>query len=89
MLRGNKRKTCPAVALKDKDLPDEKIRMNKCIRKNLRVNLGDLVCVKAKENIPNLTKIHVLPFKDSIEGLEGDLAQTYLVPYFNNAYRPV
>jgi transitional endoplasmic reticulum ATPase len=30
-----------------------------------------------------------LPFEDSIEGLTGDLTQTYLVPYFKDAYRPV
>jgi len=89
LLRGNKRKFCPAVAVKDDDLEPEKIRLNKCIRHNLRVKLGDVVAVKAKTDIVNLTKIHVLPFKDTIEGLEGNLAEIYLVPYFSNAYRPV
>jgi len=69
MLRGNKRKTCPAIALQDKDLDDGKIRMNKCIRKNLRVHLSDVVVVKPKTDIANLTKVMILPFKDSIEGL--------------------
>lgn len=36
-----------------------------------------------------MTKIHVLPFDDSIEGITGDLATTYLIPYFKDAYRPV
>ena len=48
--------------------------MNKCIRSNIRVKLGDIVAVKAKTDIVNLTKVMVLPFKDTIEGLEGDLA---------------
>ncbi len=74
ILRGNKRKMCPAVAIKDDELDTGKIRMNRCIRNNLRVHLGDVVAVKPKKDIVNLTKIHVLPFKDSIEGLEGDLA---------------
>ena len=74
VLRGNKRKMCPAVAIKDDDLDVGKIRMNRCIRNNLRVHLGDVVAVKAKQDIINLTKIHVLPFADSVEGLEGDLA---------------
>jgi transitional endoplasmic reticulum ATPase len=74
MLRGNKRKRCPAVAIKDDELDNEKIRMNRCIRNNLRVRLGDIVVVKPNTEIVNLTKIHILPFKDSIEGLEGDLA---------------
>ena len=41
------------------------------------------------EQVSNLTKIHVLPFDDSIEGISGDLSQTYLIPYFKDAYRPV
>jgi len=30
-----------------------------------------------------------LPFDDTIEGLTGDLTQTYLVPYFKDAHRPI
>ena len=48
VLRGNKRKLCPAVAIKDDDLDIGKIRMNRCIRNNIRVRLGDVVAVKAK-----------------------------------------
>ena len=35
MLRGNKRKKCPAVAIKDDELDTEKIRMNRCFSKNI------------------------------------------------------
>jgi len=31
----------------------------------------------------------VLPFADSIEGLTGNITQTYLIPYFKDCYRPV
>lgn len=31
----------------------------------------------------------MLPFDDSVEGITGDLATTYLIPYFKDAYRPV
>ena len=30
-----------------------------------------------------------MPIDDTIEGITGDLAQTFLVPYFKDAYRPV
>lgn len=33
--------------------------------------------------------VHVLPFDDSIEGISGNLFETYLKPYFMEAYRPV
>jgi len=39
--------------------------------------------------VPNLTKIHILPIGDTIEGITGDLTKTYLIPYFKDAYRPV
>ena len=43
LLKGKKRKETICVALSDDDLPDEKIRINRCVRKNLRVRLGDVV----------------------------------------------
>lgn len=49
----------------------------------------DIVSVRAAEDVPNLDKIHVLPLDDTIEGITGDLASTYLIPYFKDAYRPV
>jgi transitional endoplasmic reticulum ATPase len=63
--------------------------MNKSVRKNLRSRLGDLVIVKGAPDVPNLTKIHILPMADTIEGITGDLTQTYLIPYFRDAYRPL
>ena len=69
LLRGNKRRTTLAVALIDKECDEDKIRMNKVIRKNLRVHLGDIVTVKPCPDAPNLTKVHILPFEDSIEGI--------------------
>ena len=41
----------------------------------------------SKANEPS--RIHVLPFSDSIEGLSGNLFDVYLRPYFLEAYRPV
>lgn len=63
--------------------------MNKTVRHNLRLLLGDMVSVHACPDIPNGNRVHVLPFADSIEGLTGNLTQTYLVPYFKDCYRPV
>lgn len=91
ILVGKRRKTTIAIALQESgdELEDGKIRMNKVIRKNLKLRLGDLAIVKPSANTPNLTKIHILPFDDSIEGISGDLTQTYLVPYFKDAFRPI
>ena len=34
-------------------------------------------------------RIHVLPIDDTIEGVSGNLFDTFLKPYFLEAYRPV
>lgn len=88
-LRGKKRHDTLCIALVDPKLEDSKIRLNKVVRKNLRVRLGDIVTIKPAQDVPNLTKVHILPIDDTIEGITGDLAQTYLIPYFRDAYRPV
>ena len=41
--------------------------MNKCLRKNLRVKIGDMVFVKNAKDVPNAKKVQILPFEDSFE----------------------
>jgi len=89
LLKGKKRHETLCIALADPKLEESKIRMNKVVRKNLRVRLGDIVAIKPCPNVPNLTKLHVLPIDDTIEGITGDLTTTYLIPYFKDAYRPI
>lgn len=43
IIKGKKRKETLCVVLTDNNLEDGKIRMNKTVRKNLRVRLGDIV----------------------------------------------
>eukprot|EP00827_Trimyema_finlayi_P002146 TRINITY_DN202_c0_g1_i7.p1 TRINITY_DN202_c0_g1~~TRINITY_DN202_c0_g1_i7.p1 ORF type:complete len:797 (+),score=344.05 TRINITY_DN202_c0_g1_i7:70-2460(+) len=89
LLKGKKRKETLCIALIEDGMEDEKIKMNKVVRKNLRVRLGDVVVVKPCSDCPNLTKIHILPMDDTIEGIQGDITQTHLIPYFRDAYRPL
>ena len=66
-----------------------KVRMNKVVRRNLRVRLGDVISVHPCPDIPNGNRVHILPIDDTIEGITGNLTQTYLIPYFKDCYRPV
>ena len=66
-----------------------RIRMNKVVRRNLRVRLSDVVAVHPCPDIPNGNRVHILPIDDTIEGITGNLTQTYLIPYFKDCYRPV
>ena len=89
---GKKRRdtVCIALAAEEGDeLDNMKIRMNKVVRRNLRVRLGDVVAVHPCPDIPNGNRVHILPIDDTIEGITGNLTQTYLIPYFKDCYRPV
>ena len=66
-----------------------KIRMNKTIRKNLKVRLGDVVSVHQCPDVKYGKRVHILPIDDTIEGITGNLFDVFLKPYFMEAYRPV
>ncbi|XP_013785535.1 transitional endoplasmic reticulum ATPase TER94-like [Limulus polyphemus] len=89
LLKGKKRRDTVCIVLSDDTCANEKIRMNRCIRNNLRVRLGDIVSVQACPDVKYGKRIHVLPIDDTVEGLTGSLFDVYLKPYFLEAYRPV
>ncbi len=74
LLRGKRRNTTLCIAIKDNTLDVSKVGVNKVVRNNLRVKTGDLLTVKNAPEVPNLKKIHVLPYSDTIEGLTGNIA---------------
>jgi len=89
LIKGKKGKDTVCVVLSSDETDDANIRMNKVVRKNLRVRLGDIVTITAKEDVPYCKKLHVLPLDDTIDGVSGNLFDVYLKPYFLEAYRPL
>ena len=92
LIKGKRRHEaiCVALTAKPEDtLEPNRIRMNKVVRKNLRVHLADMVHVHPCNDIEYGNRIHVLPIDDTIEGLTGDLFESFLKPYFVDNYRPV
>lgn len=88
LIRGKRRKDTVCLVVPDETIDENKIRMNKVVRTNLRVRLGDIVSV-TQCDVKFGKRIIVLPIDDTIEGLTGNLFETYLKPYFLQAYRPV
>lgn len=43
LLKGKRRKETVCIVLSDDTVTDDKIRINRCVRNNLRVRLGDVV----------------------------------------------
>ncbi|CAO3685627.1 unnamed protein product [Umbelopsis ramanniana] len=89
LIKGKKRRDTVLIVLADDDLEDNKVRINKVVRNNLRIRLGDVVSIHPCPDIKYGKRIHVLPIDDTVEGLTGNLFETYLKPYFLEAYRPV
>ncbi|PVU91292.1 hypothetical protein BB561_004483 [Smittium simulii] len=89
LLKGKKRKDTVLVVLSDDNCSDNKIKINRVVRNNIRVRLADIVSIHALPEIQYGKRIHVLPIDDTVEGITGDLFEVYLKPYFLEAYRPV
>merc|ERR1719385_71677 len=89
LLKGKKRRETVCIVLSDDTVSNEKIRMNRVVRNNLRVRLGDIVAVSACPDVKYGAKIHVLPIYDTIDGLTGNFFEISLKPYFLEAYRPI
>jgi len=77
-LKGKKRKDTICIVLADESCEVSKIRMNKVVRKNLRVRLGDVVVVSPCPDVKYGKRIHVLPIDDTIEGITGNLFEVSL-----------
>ena len=53
---------CIALTTEEEGADDNHLLMNKVVRRNLRVRMGDTVSVHPCPNdVPNCTKVHVLP----------------------------
>ena len=89
IIKGKRRKDTVALVIGGDDCEVAKIQMNKVIRKNLGVRPGDIVSVHSCNDCPYCEKVSILPYKDTIQGLKGDLFETVLLPYFQPILRPV
>uniref|UniRef100_A0A060SYS4 ARAD1A19316p n=1 Tax=Blastobotrys adeninivorans TaxID=409370 RepID=A0A060SYS4_BLAAD len=89
LVKGKKRHDTVLIVLADEELEDGVARVNRVVRNNLRVRLGDVITVHPCPDIKYAKRISVLPMADTVEGLTGSLFDVYLKPYFVEAYRPV
>lgn len=90
LLKGKRKKETVCIVLSNEDATtNDKIGMNRVVRQNLRVRLGDIVSVQPCPDVKYGKRIHVLPIDDTVEGLTGNLFDVFLKPYFLEAYRPV
>ena len=89
LLKGKKRKDTVSIIMSEDSCESGKIRINKVIRDNIQVKLGDIITLYPFTDLKFGKKIHVLPFADTIKNFEENLFEVYLKPYFLDAYRPI
>jgi transitional endoplasmic reticulum ATPase len=82
VLKGKQRKETVCIVLSDEAVSDEKIRINRCVRSNLRVRLGDVVSISACPDVKYGKRVHILPMDDTVEGLTGYIWKTFF--FFNH-----
>lgn len=70
--------------LADEQCEEPKVRMNKVIRANLRVCLGDVVSVHQCPDVKYGKRVHILPIDDTVEGVTGNLFDAYLKRMFSS-----
>jgi transitional endoplasmic reticulum ATPase len=71
LLKGKRRKETVCIVLSDDTCPNEKIRMNRVVRNNLRVRLSDIVAIQSCPDVKYGKRVHILPIDDTVEGLTG------------------
>ena len=86
-------KVTVCIVLADEGLDENEVGLNAAVRKNLRVELGDIISVHSWDHdVPYGTRVHLLPVEDTIAGYceqcEGDLFEKFLQPYYKHQYRP-
>ncbi|CAF4258410.1 unnamed protein product, partial [Rotaria sordida] len=89
LLKGKKRRETICIVLADDTCQNDRIRMNRVVRNNLRVHSSDIVSIQGLKDIQHGKHISVLPIDDTVQGIIGNLSEAYLRPYFAEADRPV
>ncbi|GMH27903.1 hypothetical protein Nepgr_029746 [Nepenthes gracilis] len=84
-----KRRDTVCLALADATYDEPTIRINKVVRPNLWIRLGDVVSVHQCPDMKYGKRVHILPIDDTIEDVTGNLFDAYLNPYFLEACCPV
>jgi transitional endoplasmic reticulum ATPase len=89
LLKGKKDRDTVATVASDESLPTAAIKMTKIVRSNLRVRLGDSVSVEASPRVKYAQSVVISPYSDTLYGMSGNISEAYLLPYFQDRYKPI
>ena len=83
---GKTLKSTVCIVFLDETCARGKIRLNKAVRQNLQVGLGDYVCFQECFGLKYGKRVHVLP---TVPINDVDVFDKYLKSYFFESYRPL
>jgi transitional endoplasmic reticulum ATPase len=89
ILKGKKHRDTLCIVMSDDLVEEHRIRINKVVRKNLRVCIGDVITVNQCSDIAFGKRVHILPIENDIDGFGENIFDIFLKPYFLERYRPV
>ena len=83
LLKGKKRKDTVCIVLADDTCDESRIRINKVVRRNLRVRLGDVVSVhQVRLLLKKFLKFVCFLFRPSLSALSLDFFLSFLFSFF-------
>lgn len=88
-LKGKQRRETICIVLSDDECHHNRIRVNRVVQNNLRVQPGSIISIEACSDVKYGSSINVLPIDDTVKDFKGNLLRDVLQPYFLDAYRPV
>ncbi len=86
---GSSSKKAIAICLKSDSVVEKHIQMNRVMKRNLGIQWNDKVSIAAFPEVQYATQVTMQPMARSIKGKVDHLDETYLRPYFQDAYRPI
>ncbi len=89
VVRGKRRKDTVLLAVAEEGLASNVLRLSPVARDNANLKLGDVATVHEAPDILYGTVVHVLPFKKDVEGISGDVFETFIQPYFSDQFKPL
>jgi len=89
-LSSQRRCTVGTVAADNELVQDDKVRISCMMHVNLRAKNGELISIQEAKNVKNGIRMTPSPIEDTIAGIKvRDFFDTYVLPYFQNARRPI
>ncbi|XP_055305040.1 transitional endoplasmic reticulum ATPase [Sitodiplosis mosellana] len=89
LLKGKRHKKTVCVVQSDDNCQNDVIRMNRSVRENLHLQLGDIATIQAIPKLRYCNQVEMLPIDDTVKDLVNNIFEAHLIPYFLDVFHPI